>query len=553
MAYFTIKQSHLFYSFPLSEEEVKILDGFLDVLEESGVGSVIENGLLQNQIAVGKKPYNPYSLFAFILLSFSLKKMTLREMEDFGKYDLCAKYILNDDQPSYKTIGEYINKIIFPRKEEIFRRITLAIACRCGIKDIHSCLFVDGTKLEADANKYKFVWKPRKHMDNLKSRIVDLLDILSIKAEQSEITSMSLFLKVTSYCSDKDITEMPVSGRGRKLTKEDRALLGLQKCLVKLLDYEDIIETCGPNRNSFYLTDRDATAMSLKTDYYSGHGSNFHAAYNVQFGENNGLIMDYGCYQNRADYYTFVPFLRKYFRLYGRYPDSAVADSGYGIETNYRFMKENGIEAYVKFQNWEGESSGKRPQLFFVQDDDSILCLNGKRTFPIKSETRHVKHKGNLQYQFDGCQDCEYSYRCRAKLQYKNDGKRFVELNPKYERYKDEARNLLLSPKGIKLRILRSIQAEGTFGIMKEDIGKTRFKRTGIEKADLEMMLFSCGFNIRKLFRYLRKNKKAIVTYDLPAGTTSETFPKVKPSKKKSEKSESKKAVRNSPSTDLEG
>ncbi len=67
------------------------------------------------------------------------------------------------------------------------------------------------------------------------------------------------------------------------------------------------------------------------------------------------------------------------------------------------------------------------------------------------------------------------------------------------------------------------------------------------------MMLFSCGFNIRKLFRYLRKNKKAIVTYDLPAGTTSETFPKVKPSKKKSEKSESKKAVRNSPSTDLEG
>ena len=28
--------------------------------------------------------------------------------------------------------------------------------------------------------------------------------------------------------------------------------------------------------------------MSLKRDYYSGHGSNFHAAYNVQFSEKEG-------------------------------------------------------------------------------------------------------------------------------------------------------------------------------------------------------------------------------------------------------------------------
>lgn len=553
MAYFTTKQSHLFYSFPLSEEEMEILDGFLDVLEKSGVGVVIENELSKDQMAVGKKPYNPYSLFAFILLSFSLKRMTLREMEDFGKFDLRAKYILSEDQPSFKTIGEYINKIILPNKEEIFHKITAAIACRCEIDDIHSTLFIDGTKLEADANKYKFVWKPRKHLDNLKSKIVELLSLLSIKAEQSEITSVFLFLKINSYCSERDIKSMPVSGKGKRLAKDERILSELQKCLIRLLDYEDIIETCGPNRNSYYLTDPDATAMSLKTDYYSGHGSNFHAAYNVQFGENNGLIMNYGCYQNRADYYTLIPFLKRYFTLYGRYPDSAVADSGYGIEMNYRFMKENKIKAYVKFQNWEGESSGKRPQLFFVKDDNSILCLNGKAAFPIRDEARHVKHRGNLQYQIDGCIGCEYSYKCRAKLQYKNDGKRYVELNPEYERYKDEARTLLLSPKGIQLRILRSIQAEGTFGIMKEDIGKTRFKRTGLEKAELEMMLFSCGFNFRKLFRYLRKKKKAIVTYELPKGTVPEEFPKVKPSKKKSEKSESKKAVRNFPSSDSKG
>ncbi len=94
MAYFTTKQSHLFYSFPLSEDDRAILDGFLEVLEKSGVGSIIQKEVSNNSINVGKKPYNPYSLFAFIMLSYSLKKMTLREIEDFGKYDLRAKYIL---------------------------------------------------------------------------------------------------------------------------------------------------------------------------------------------------------------------------------------------------------------------------------------------------------------------------------------------------------------------------------------------------------------------------------------------------------------------------
>lgn len=553
MAYFTTKQSHLFYSFPLSKDDRAILDGFLEVLEKSGVGSIIQKEVSNNSINVGKKPYNPYSLFAFIMLSYSLKKMTLREIEDFGKHDLRAKYILDEDQPSYKTIGEYINKIILPNMEILFHHLTIAIASRCNIQDIHSCLFVDGTKLEADANKYKFVWKPRRHLDNLKDKIIKFLGIISIKINTEDINSMSLFRQLNNYCLEKGIKEMPVSKRGKKLTKEEKTLIELQKCLIKLVDYEEIIEICGPNRNSYYTSDKDATAMSLKTDYYSGHGSNFHAAYNVQFGENYGLIMNYGCYQNRADYYTLIPFLNRYFLMYGRYPTSIVADSGYGIEVNYKFMKDNKIFPYVKFQNWEGESSGKRPQLFFVNEDNSISCLNGKKAFPIENEEKDSKQKKKMHYLIEECFGCEYTYKCRTKLMYKNDGKRYVELNVGYEKLKDEARKLLLSPTGIKLRILRSIQAEGTFGIMKEDMCKIRFKRTGLQKAELEMMMFSCGFNFRKLFKYLSKNKKAIVEYDLPESTTAETFPKVKPSKKKSENSERKKAVRPNLQSDFEG
>ena len=97
------------------------------------------------------------------------------------------------------------------------------------------------------------------------------------------------------------------------------------------------------------------------------------------------------------------------------------------------------------------------------------------------------------------------------------------------------------------MRILRSIQSEGVFGIMKEDMSKVRFKRTGIRKAELEMMLFGCGFNVRKLFSFISGNTNALVKYELLEDTPGEEFPKVKPSKKKSEEMESKKAVRTDP------
>ena len=46
---------------------------------------------------------------------------------------------------------------------------------------------------------------------------------------------------------------------------------------------------------------------------------------------------------------------------------------------------------------------------------------------------------------------------------------------------------------------------------------------------------------------FISGNTNALVKYELPEDTPGEEFPKVKPSKKKSEKMESKKAVRTDP------
>ncbi|EXZ74929.1 hypothetical protein M123_0631 [Bacteroides fragilis str. 3976T8] len=48
---------------------------------------------------------------------------------------------------------------------------------------------------------------------------------------------------------------------------------------------------------------------------------------------------------------TLIPFFDFFRHRYNRLPGIGVADSGYGSEENYRFMQENGIEGFVKYNS----------------------------------------------------------------------------------------------------------------------------------------------------------------------------------------------------------
>ena len=102
-----------------------------------------------------------------------------------------------------------------------------------------------------------------------------------------------------------------------------------------------------------------------------------------------------------------------------------------------------------------------------------------------------------------GCDNCNYTYKCKAKLKNKDRDYRLTELIPQYELLKEEARNNLQSPKGIEIRINRSIQVEGTFGQVKQNMQYNRMRRRGIEKVSCEFMLVCLGVNIRKFFTFL--------------------------------------------------
>lgn len=494
MSHFTTSKVFLLPSFDLEVKEQQKISRFLQFLEDSGVGVVISK-YVQNETQKGGRPNcNYYRLFAVICYGFAFDRCTLREIESACKFDFRYITIMEQCQVDYTTISRFINKVIVPNEDEIFSLLCKQLQKETGI--FFDDAFIDGTKYEANANKYKFVWKPLTFHKRISLKAYDIIlsHGLSDSQKTDEYIKSSLIASALSRLKEKK--------ESFDQTDYENTLKALSAMLEKVLEYESKEELCGPNRNSYYKTDKDATAMCLKADYYSGLGSNMHAAYNVQAMVIRGFVFAYHVSQSRADYNDFIPVLDKFHTLYGVFPERVCADAGYGILANYRYLKKNGIENYVKYQSWEGNVTGRRPDCFHVNDDGTITCLNEKSGYEVKIENRHPKNADAVFFRVEGCNDCNFRPYCKQFMKEQNDDFKIFEVVREFQELKKTARENLLSPKGIEIRVNRSIQVEGVFGIIKQDYRRTRFKRRGLKNVSAEMMLYFLGLNIAKLFRF---------------------------------------------------
>ena len=100
------------------------------------------------------------------------------------------------------------------------------------------------------------------------------------------------------------------------------------------------------------------------------------------------------------------------------------------------------------------------------------------------------------------CSGCPYAEQCK-----KTEKNRSVRINRELTAMHREVIGNLESIQGALLRMNRSIQAEGTFGIMKNDRWYKRIVRRGIESVRLEIILVSIGQN---LYKYHNKKKKSL-------------------------------------------
>lgn len=465
---------------------------------------------------VGRLGYNATTLLKIVLFAMMENRRSLREMEKACRTDIRFMWLSGGARPTHATFQHFINGQLKQSVETILRDVTVQIGKKTKIELKTS--YLDGTKIEANANKYKWVWKSasKTRREKLNAKIGKELARMNgegLRYEGKAFTikdryeAADLLAVIGWLVGEMERQELrSVYGKGTRKSEVQRHFEHLEDNLEALMRYEEEIRICGPDRNSFAKTDHGATFMRMKEDAMMN--GQLKPGYNLQLAVSDGYVTAVGTYQERNDQGTFSSMADKLHAMYGFYPTDIVADAGYGSIENYLACRERKMRPYVKYAMYSKEKERKyRKDPYRVanmrREDGSYVCPQGHAFAKVCVRTRKA---GNIEYRADEyecghCEGCPVKSKCtKAK------GNRRIEVCELGIELYAEAKALLDSEEGIRLRINRSIQAEGAFATIKEDGGYRRLSRRGLENANLEFHLVAIGHN---LFKYHQERVKA--------------------------------------------
>jgi len=457
----------------------------------------------------GRCPYHPKMMLKVLLYAYMNNVYSCRKIEKLLLRDIHYIWLAGYEKPDFITINRFRNRV----KEEInnvFTQLVLVLADK-GFVSLE-VEYIDGTKIESKANKYTFVW--RRTVERNRAKLINKIRILLQQVDETIAQDNSAENPTVEF-TPGTLTEIvhelktalqqePQTGQKeqKKVQREKKKQIKeLQAHRDKLQEYNSHLETLG-DRNSYSKTDKDATFMHMKEDAMNNGQTK--PGYNLQIGTENQFITDFGLFPNPADTLTLIPFLNSFQGRYTCLPQTGVADSGYGSEENYRFMEDNAIEAFVKYNYFHKEQRpGYSPNAFCAErfyynaDQDYYVCPMGQHMNRIgtgRGKTASGYVTQSARYKAQKCDGCPLHGSC-----FKAPGNRIIEVNHRLNQYKRLARERLTSEEGIRHRGKRCIEPEAVFGQMKYNMAYRRFRHVGKDKVTMDFAFFAIAFNIKKL------------------------------------------------------
>jgi hypothetical protein len=366
-------------------------------------------------------------------------------------------------------------------------------------------VYTDGTKIESKANRYTFVWGKAiiRSRERIKKQLEELWAYTQqLAQEELQDTTPTSFQEIDSKKVADTITKINEALKDKPVSKKvTQKLKYAAKNWPENLEKYDQQEKILQGRNSYSKTDPDATFMRMKDDHM--RNGQLKPAYNWQISTQDQFILHYTIHQNPTDTKTFPSHLTQFNTLYGQMPDTVTADAGYGSESNYLFLEENFIRAFVKDAYFDKDQKGvdkKHPfvadHLFYNETQDCYYCPMGQPMIRIGNRKK-MGRDGLVQtyacYQAQNCQGCPLRGMC-----HKASGNRVIEVNHQLKRLKNQARALLLSEEGVEHRKKRPYDVEPVFGNIKYNKGFKRFMLSGCDKVEIEAGLLSLAHNLKK-------------------------------------------------------
>ena len=351
--------------------------------------------LYKTYSTLGRNPaVDPVTLFRLLIYGEMNKIYSSRELEKACKRDINFIWLLQGQkEPSHNTIARFRSKKLEGCVEDLFSQFIIELEKRNEIE--FEILFVDGTKIEANANRYSFVWK--KATDKFEEKLQNkthkiLLNISSELDLNLSIPDEKISVEYALAIKDKliEIKEKEgldfVYGKGKRKSKLQKYTEVINDFIEKQSKYDEYNKIFN-GRNSFSKTDHDATFMHMKEDHMKN--GQLKPAYNVQIGVEGEYIVGIDISSERSDQLTFIPFLDKLEKNLNKKYKSITADAGYESEENYTYLENNNQKAFIKPQIYEKSKTkkfkndiSKRENMQYNEEDDYYICAAGKKLLP---------------------------------------------------------------------------------------------------------------------------------------------------------------------------
>ena len=362
---------------------------------------------------------SPRTLLKIVLYSYMNGDYSSRSMELNCKRDINFMFLLEGHSaPDHATLARFRSIHFAPCSKRILAEVSNILFDLGEISG--ETIFIDGTKIEANANKYTFVWK-KAVTKNQAKLLIKLADFV---AECEQLYDIKI-----------------VYGNVVKI----KHLKRLRKKLYALKDAE----------------------QHLKFKY-----------------------------------------------------KNITADAGYESEENYLFLEANNQIAFIKPANYEISKTrkykndiGKIENMEYDKISDFYTCKNNRKL--TVSHIRHNKTKTGYVsektiYTCENCSDCPYKSDCIKDNNCKTplgERTKVLQVAKTFIKHRKEDLERIISDERVLYRMNRSIQAEGSFGDIKQDIQFRRYLSKGTANVLAESTLLAIARNINKLHNKIQNGK----------------------------------------------
>jgi transposase len=472
------------------------------------VNQVIDNldldPLIKKYQGGGSSSYHPRLMLKILVYGYLTNQYSSRKIEQAVTQNIHFMWLSAMSYPDHNTINRFRSERLKGVLKEVFSQVVLLLVEQ-GIITLKEA-YLDGTKIEANANRYTFVWgrSITRNKDRIKKQLDELWSYAeSVAREELENNEPDNFEKIDQESVLRTIECIDKALRGKPLDKKVKQKLSYAKKNWgdNLKKYEQQEKTLG-NRKSYSKTDTDATFMRMKEDHMLN--GQLKPGYSWQISTENQYILGYTVHQTTNDTTTLQTHMESLKESLGKMPDTLIADAGYGSEENYEYLGKNNVEAYVKYQYFHKEQSKKwrtdqyrTENLQYDVKSDNYTCPMGQKMEFIREKIK-ITDNGFRQtkrlYQAKNCNGCPMRNIC-----YKGRGNRVIEINNRLDHYKSIIRERLTSERGRKYRSQRPVDVEAVFGIIKGNRNYKKFLLRGLDKVEIEVGLLALSHNLSKI------------------------------------------------------